>query len=57
MLNLRPGEVCCYLLFKSTALEGPELKKALSHPPRFKRRKSLQRDESFAGTSGIKATG
>ena len=57
MLTLRPGEVCCYLLFKSTALEGPELKNALANPPRFKRRKSLQRDESFAGTSGIKATG
>jgi tetratricopeptide (TPR) repeat protein len=57
MLSLRPGELCCYLLFKSTALEGPELKKALANPPKFQRLKSLLRDESFAGTSGIKATG
>ena len=57
MLSLRPGELCCYLLFKSTALEVPELKKALANPPKFQRRKSLLRDESFAGTSGIKATG
>ena len=57
MLSLRPGELCCYLLFKSTASETPELKQALAKPPRFQRRKSLQRDESFKGTAGIKATG
>jgi hypothetical protein len=57
MLSLSPGELCCYLLFKSTAFEVPELKKALANSPKFQRRKSLQRDESFTGSSGIKATG
>lgn len=57
VLALAPGDLCCYLLFKSTAVEGSLLKKAMATPPRFSPRKALQRDESFAGTAGIKVAG
>ena len=57
MLSLRPGDHCCYLLFKSTAPDNALLKKALSDPPRFTHRNAIQRGETFKGVVGTKAAG
>lgn len=57
MLDLAPGDHCCYLVFKSTAPETANLTKVMSIIPKFRRRKSLQREESFVGTTGIKTAG
>jgi CheY-like chemotaxis protein len=54
LMELAPGDHCCYLLFKSTAAESPELTRALATPPKFKLRKVLERGETFAGAEGTK---
>ncbi|MCX6123137.1 MAG: hypothetical protein NTV34_00050, partial [Proteobacteria bacterium] len=54
MLEQGPGDHCCYLLFKTTSQDSPELNKALANPPKFKARKSIERGETFAGSSGTK---
>ena len=43
MLEQGPGDHCCYLLFKTTSADSPELTKALAVAPKFKARKSLER--------------
>ena len=54
MLEQGPGDHCCYLLFKTTSADSPELTKALAVAPKFKARKSLERGETFAGADGTK---
>jgi len=54
MLEVKPGEHCCYLLFKSTANESLELQKLLRAPLKFRPRKALERGETFKGAEGTK---
>jgi DNA-binding response OmpR family regulator len=54
LMEVFPGDHCCYLLFKSTATESAELIKAMSVPPKFKLRKVIERGETFAGAEGTK---
>jgi CheY-like chemotaxis protein len=54
LMELSPGEHCCYLLFKTTASDPAELTKVLQNPPKFKARKSIERGETFAGAEGAK---
>ena len=54
MLEHGPGDHCCYLIFKTSTLDSPELAKALAVAPKFKARKGIERGETFAGADGIK---
>jgi hypothetical protein len=54
LMEVFPGDHCCYLLFKSTAAESTELTKAMSIAPKFKVRKVIKRGETFAGAEGTK---
>jgi tetratricopeptide (TPR) repeat protein len=54
MLEQGPGDHCCYLLFKTTSTDSPELTKALAVAPKFKARKTIERGETFAGADGTK---
>jgi tetratricopeptide (TPR) repeat protein len=54
LMEVYPGDHCCYLLFKSSADESSELSKAISNPPKFKARKVIERGETFAGAEGTK---
>ncbi len=54
ILEYRPGEHCCFLLFKSTVPDGPEIQKALRSELQFRQRKALERGESFDGAAGTK---
>jgi CheY-like chemotaxis protein len=54
LLTLNPGDQCCYLLYKSTRQESPEIIKIMQTPIRFRPRKALEREESFTGAKGIK---
>ncbi len=56
MLEIAPGDQCCYLLFQSTAPADSELIKAMATAPKFKVRKTIVRGETFLGGSA-KATG
>lgn len=57
ILEYRPGEHCCFLLFKSSVPDGPEIKKALRSELQFKPRKALERGETFEGADGTKVAG
>jgi DNA-binding response OmpR family regulator len=54
LMELSPGDHCCYLLFKTTAADAAELTKVLANPPKFKARKTIARGETFAGAEGAK---
>ena len=56
MLEIAPGDQCCYLLFQSTAPADSELIKAMATAPKYKVRKTIVRGETFLGGSA-KATG
>lgn len=55
ILDMAPGDHCCYLLFKSSAEDSPELTRILATPPKFMARKAIERGETFSGSDGIKA--
>jgi CheY-like chemotaxis protein len=55
MLEMAPGDQCCYLVFQSTAPIDADLTKALSTPPKFKLRKTIERGETFTGSTGAKS--
>jgi hypothetical protein len=57
ILDMAPGDHCCYLLFKSSAEDPPELTKILATPPKFTARKTIERGETFSGSDGIKVAG
>ena len=57
ILEYRPGENCCFLLFKSSVPDGPEIQKALRSELQFKPRKALKRGETFDGADGTKVAG
>lgn len=57
ILEYRPGEYCCFLLFKSSVPDGPEIQKALRSELQFKPSKALERGETFDGADGTKVTG
>lgn len=41
------GDLCCYLVFKTTAEDSANLKKLMATPPKFKARKAIARAESI----------
>jgi tetratricopeptide (TPR) repeat protein len=57
ILEYRPGEHCCFLLFKSSVPDGPEIQKALRSELQFKPRKALERGETYDGADGTKVAG
>ena len=57
ILDMAPGDHCCYLLFKSSAEDPPELTKILATPPKFTARKTIERGETFSGSDSIKVAG
>lgn len=57
ILDMAPGDHCCYLLFKSSAEDPPELTKILATPPKFTARKTIERGKTFSGSDGIKVAG
>lgn len=44
------GDLCCYLVFKTTTDDSDKLKKLLATPPKFKARKAIAREESLNGS-------
>jgi CheY-like chemotaxis protein len=56
MLEIAPGDHCCYLVFQSTEAADSELTKAMATAPKYQVRKTIERAETFLGGGG-KATG
>jgi CheY-like chemotaxis protein/Flp pilus assembly protein TadD len=43
------GDLCCYMVYKTSISDTAEYKKLTATPPRFKLRKAIERGETFAG--------
>ncbi len=55
-VEIESGDMCCYLVFKSTAEESSDQKKILTTPPKYKPRNSISRGAAFASDVSNKAS-